>query len=134
MSKLMNDNHLFLKAVSIGVFSAVMVILIVMCIVAAIFLVSPSLPIQYLDYILLAADAFGAAVGAYIGARILKSRGLIVGVTIALLIFAALMISGFIGSQDSLSILTPLKAGILLLFGALAGIKGVNRKEKIRIR
>lgn len=134
MSKNLSDKSAMLKAVFIGVFSSVAVIAILMCILSLIFLLSSSLPSEYLGYILLAAEAIGVTVGAYLAARIHKRQGLITGLAVSAVVLIAVWIAGFSGGTGSLSFLTPVRAVVLLLCGALAGIKGVNRKERIHIR
>ncbi|MBQ6152267.1 MAG: TIGR04086 family membrane protein [Ruminococcus sp.] len=134
MSKILSDKNLMLKAIIIGVFSSVVIIAILMCVLSLIFLMSSSLPSEYLDYILLAIEAFGVLAGAYIAARILKRQGLVTGLCVSAIVLAAVLIAGFSGSTGTLTILTPIRAVILLLCGALAGIRGVNKKEKIRIK
>ena len=123
-----------LKSILIGVLSSVVIIAILMCILSVIFLLSSSLPSQYLEYILLGLEIVGVLCGAYIAARILKQQGLIVGLTVSGIVFAAIIIAGFSIGTDSITYFTPVRAVILPLCGALAGIKGVNRKEKIRIK
>ena len=134
MSKYFSEKHQMLKSILIGVFSSAVLIAILMCILSVIFLLSSSLPSQYLAYILLVIEAVGVFFGAYTAARIFKQQGLIVGLTVAGIVLAAIIIAGFSTGTESITFLMPVRAVILLLCGALAGIKGVNRKEKIRIK
>ena len=83
---------------------------------------------------MLAIDAIGVLFGSYVGARINKSQGLIIGLINGAIIFVALLICGFCINTGTLTIITLLKAVVVLLFSAFGGIKGVNVKEKIRIK
>ena len=134
MSRFFSEKNQMLKATVIGVVSAVVITAILMCILSLFFLLSFSMPADYLEYILLIPQAAGVLTGAYIAARILKRQGLIIGLIVSGIMFAAICIAGFAGGTESISVLTPIRAAVLLLCGALAGIKGVNRKEKLRIK
>ena len=79
-------------------------------------------------------DAIGVLAGSYIAARINKSNGLFIGLCNGAIVFLALIISGFCITPETLTLITLLKAVVILLFSAFGGIKGVNVKEKIRIK
>lgn len=79
-------------------------------------------------------DAIGALVGGYVSARINKSQGLMLGMINGFIIFLSLLIGGFSISSGNITIITLLKAIILLVFSSVGGIKGVNTKEKIKIK
>lgn len=124
----------FIKSLIIGVLSSVAIILSLTCLTAILLLVSSIIPFAYLDYIMLVIIAIGVTFGGYIAARINKSQGLYLGLSNGAIIYIALIISGFCISSDTLTIITLLKAAITLIFSAIGGIKGVNTKEKIRIK
>ena len=118
----------------LGVSVAVLIIFLMTCQISAVLLFVPSVPYSALPYIALAADAVGIFVGAYIAASAAKSRGLVTGLICAGAVFILMLIAGFITDGGTLSIITPLKLIVLLVFGALGGIKGVNKKDRIRIK
>lgn len=128
------NNSAFIKALILGVFSSVAMITILMCVVSAILLFSSLLPYEYLQYIMLAVDTLGVLFGGYIAARVNKSQGLVLGLVNGAIILVALLIIGFCLSSDTLTLNTLLKVVVIMIFSALGGIKGVNVKEKIRIK
>ncbi len=128
------NNTAFIKALIIGVVSSVITIAVMLCIITAILTASALLPYEYLEYIMLIPDAIGVLVGSYIAARINKSNGLFIGLCNGAIVFLALIISGFCITPETLTLITLLKAVVILLFSAFGGIKGVNVKEKIRIK
>lgn len=128
------NNTAFIKALIIGVASSVITIALMLCIITAIFSASAMLPYEYLEYIMLIPDAIGVLAGSYIAARINKSNGLFIGLCNGAIVFLALIISGFCITPETLTLITLLKAVVILLFSAFGGIKGVNVKEKIRIK
>ena len=128
------NDRTFIKALVLGVVSSVAMITALMCIMSTVLTFSSLLPYEYLQYIMLAIDAIGVLFGSYVGARINKSQGLIIGLINGAIIFVALLICGFCLNTGTLTIITLLKAVVILLFSAFGGIKGVNVKEKIRIK
>ena len=128
------NNTAFIKALIIGVASSVITIALMLCIITAIFTASAMLPYEYLEYIMLIPDAIGVLAGSYIAARINKSNGLFIGLCNGAIVFLALIISGFCITPETLTLITLLKAVVILLFSAFGGIKGVNVKQKIRIK
>lgn len=134
MSKIFSEKNTTIKAIIIGVISSAVVIAILMSLLSLIFLISSSLPSQYLEYITLASEALGVAVGSYIASRVLKRQGLFIGLIVSSVIFLSILIAGFCDDTESLSVLTPIRAAVLLLCGALSGIAGVNKKEKLHIK
>lgn len=105
-----------------------------MCILCAVFFMTPLPPYEYLQYIMLAIDAIGVFFGGYIASRINKSKGLIVGLCVGAVVLLALIASGFTIENSTITIVTLIKAVVILLCSMLGGIKGVNVKEKIRIK
>lgn len=129
-----NQNSDIIKSLICGVLSSVVIIAILMCILCAVFFMTPLPPYEYLQYIMLAIDAIGVFIGGYIASRINKSKGLIVGLCVGAVVLLALIASGFTIENSTITIITLLKAVVILLCSMLGGIKGVNVKEKIRIK
>lgn len=72
--------------------------------------------------------------GTYIAARINKSKGLYLGIANGAIVYIALLSSGFCSGSGTITIFTLLKLITCLIFSILGGIKGVNVKDKIRIK
>ena len=98
------------------------------------FLTSALPPVGVIEYCTLAIDAISVFVGGYIAARINKSKGLVVGTCVGAIVLISVLIIGFSISSSTLTLITLLKTVTFLLFSALGGIKGVNVKEKIKIK
>ena len=127
-------NKSFIKALIVGSVVSLCIIVVLLCIMTAVFLGVSMLPYEYLSYIMLIIDAIAVFMGSYVAARINKESGLFIGLLNGGIVFIAILISGFCVSPETLSIVTLLKAVIILVFSSLGGIKGVNTKEKIHIR
>ena len=127
-------NKSFIKALIVGSVVSLCIIVVLLCIMTAVLLGVSMLPYEYLSYIMLIFDAIAVFMGSYVAARINKESGLFIGLLNGGIVFIAILISGFCVSPETLSIVTLLKAVIILVFSSLGGIKGVNTKEKIHIR
>ena len=127
-------NKSFIKALIVGSVVSLCIIVVLLCIMSAVLLGVSMLPYEYLSYIMLIIDAIAVFIGSYVAARINKESGLFIGLLNGGIVFIAILISGFCVSPETLSIVTLLKAVIILVFSSLGGIKGVNTKEKIHIR
>lgn len=123
-----------LKAVGIGTAVSLGAILLILCLICGILMMMSSIPTDSLPYITLAAVAIGVFPGAYIAAAINGSKGLIVGLLCSGAVFLCLLIIGLCSGSNQLGALTLVRLVIALIFGALGGIKGVNRKEKLHIK
>ena len=134
MISLSDDKSLFIKSIIIGTFITIACIAAVLCICCAVFLTSSKIPYEYTDYIMLVIYAISIFIGSYFASRINKSRGLVLGITLALIMFVALLISSFSTGNANLGMMTLYKLAVLIVFGILGGIKGVNTKEKVRIK
>ena len=133
-SNTVNTDTTFVKSLILGVVSSVAMISVLLCVVTVILLVSSLLPYEYLAYIMLAVDAIGALFGGYVAARINKRQGLLLGALNGAILFFALVIAGFCVYSDTLTIITLLKAIIIVLCSAFGGVRGVNTKEKLHIK
>ena len=115
-SNLSVNNSNFIKALILGVVSSVGMIAVLLCVVTVVLLASSLLPYEYLSYIMLAVDAIGALFGGYIAARLNKSQGLILGLLNGFILFVGIVISGFCVSGETITILTLLKAVVIIIF------------------
>ena len=133
MSGLMNEDKVPVKAILIGVAVSVAVMLILLCAICGLLVVMGAVPYRLLPYIALIADAGGAFCGTYIAAALHKGRGLILGLICGFILFVIHFFAGLC-SGGSVGIATLLRFIVLIVFGILGGIAGVNKKEKLRIK
>ena len=122
------------RTVAVGIIVTVASILLITCIISVALLIAPAIPYDYIGYIMLTADAVGIFIGAYTAAALSGSRGIVVGLLCAFGTFIILLIAGFAVKDGNVGMMTVIRAAVLILFGILGGIKGVNRKEKVHIR
>lgn len=134
MSVNLGDNQKLVKAIIIGVFLSLICIIILTCLSALVISFLPTIPYGGLPYIMLAVEGLGVIPGAYVASAIAKSRGMMIGAICGSIVFLILLAVGMSASTDSLSVMTLVRAVVLIVLGVLGGILGVNRKEKVHIR
>lgn len=83
---------------------------------------------------IIAADVISAFMGGYIAARINKEKGMVCGAIVGGILFICVLAGGLISGCQEVTFRTAISLGVLLIFGALGGIKGVNRKARIKIK
>jgi putative membrane protein (TIGR04086 family) len=130
----MLNKRLTAKAVIFGVLIAFTIAIIMICILSAVVMTSGLLPAELISIITVVFLAMGTFAGGFIAARIAKSGGLITGAITGLVVFLIVTIVGLTRSDDVFSLLTLIKFGATLVGGAIGGIIGVNKKEKIQIK
>ncbi len=92
------------------------------------------LPTQYISVMIIVTLALCGICGGYLGARIYRAKGLLLGMIIGIILFLIITISGLIGSKTTISIFTLYKAIALIVGGAIGGVIGVNKMDKIKIK
>ena len=134
MSFFKENNGRLLKASIIGILSVAVITAVLLCVGAVVLNYMSGIPYGLLDYLTLACLAIGVLIGSYIAAAIMKSGGLMIGLIVGTVILLIILVCGFCIGNESIGIMTAIRAGVLLLCGAAGGSKGVNRKERIRIK
>ena len=125
----MSDKKLLAKAVLFSSVCGILVLVILMCLLAAVMISSGVISVDILDYCTVATLMSGI-----ISSRITGSAGLAVGSLTGFFIFLIITSIALIFNGEPITILTLLKLMSSVLGGGIGGIIGVNKKEKIKIR
>lgn len=80
----------------------------------------------------IASSCISSFFSGFIGARILRARGMAVGALSALLLFVVILITGTLFSDAGLSLNTLMRFAAMILAGAFGGVLGVNKKKSRR--
>ena len=134
MSVYFGDKNKLIKAAAAGFLISVAVTAVLLCLFAAVLNFMSGIPYGIIDYVVIAAEGIAVFIGAYIAAVILKSKGIVIGLISALLIFILNIIFAMSSGAADIGVMTVIKAVVLIICGIAGGILGVNKKEKIRIR
>ena len=131
----MNENQTAktMKALITGSGVNIMIILIMTVVVSLFLVVSGNLFESVAGYIMLVPLLIGGYSGGYTAARIKKSGGLMYGVLSSVIVFIFMLIIGFATGSAEITYMLLLKALALMLPSAIGGVKGVNKKEKLKI-
>lgn len=120
------------KAVTVGVLTQFAVVGLITAALSLALTVVGSLFADIANFIMLVPIAVGSYTGGFICARINKANGLLLGGLTALCLPVVLVAVG-ISTDKSITYMLLIKAFTCLLSGALGGVKGVNKKEKLKI-
>ena len=133
MSGMIHPQKLSVKLIMIGSAISIAVVLLLTCLICGVLLLTTGVQSELLPYIMLIADAVGSFIGAYCCAALNKSYGLVSGFLCGFIVFVLFFAVG-VSTGDSISLLTLYRLLALTVFGMLGGIKGVNKKERVRIK
>lgn len=122
------------KAVGIGTAISLAATLVLLCVICGILMMTSSIPVGGLPYIAAGAAAIGVYIGAYIAAAIAGSGGLITGLLCSAAFCLVLLIFGLCSGSFDPGVMLLVRTGVCLAVGAVGGIRGVNRKEKLHIK
>lgn len=124
------------KAVKALIFSVLVNILITaLCLLflCLVMTMSGTLFDGILKYLTLIPLAVGGYMGGFCGGRINKEKGMMLGTVSGSIVFIALIIISFSMQSTDITYMIILRAIAIILFSAIGGVKGINKKEKFRI-
>lgn len=124
----------YLRPYVLGVLSAAIINIAIIALSAFLLSSSKVFSEEIVLGVIIAADVIGAFIGGYIAARIKKEKGIVCGAVIGCTLFIIVLIGAMISGLDEITYRTVISFGVLMIFGALGGIKGVNRKTRIKIK
>lgn len=134
MSDFGKDKGHIVKAVMIGVFSSLVLAMILTCLFSMMLNMMSGIPYDIIDYVMVAIEGFSVLIGAYIACVISKSKGLFIGALCGAISLLVVFAVGMSMTKNNIGILTVIRSVAMLLCGIIGGIMGVNRKEKVRIK
>lgn len=129
----MSDKKLAVKATLFGVVCGLLLTVVLMCLFAVIIITSGLLPTDITNYIMIAILSIGILFGSCVATKITKSAGLIIGLIVGFSIFILITVFGLFKNNDTITTITLIKLVASLISGALGGIIGLRKKEKIHI-
>lgn len=131
----MSDKKLLAKAVLFSSVCGILILVILMCLLAAVMMSSGVISADILDYCTVGMVGVATLMSGIISSRITGSAGLAVGSLTGFFIFLVITSTiALIFNGEPITILTLLKLMSSVLGGGIGGIIGVNKKEKIKIR
>lgn len=130
----MSDKKLIAKAVLFSSVCGILILVILMCLLAAVMMSSGVISVDILNYCTVGMVGVATLMSGIISSRITGSAGLAVGSLTGFFIFLVITSISLIFNGEPITILTLLKLMSSVLGGGIGGIIGVNKKEKIKIR
>lgn len=130
----MSDKKQFIKSIISGTICALIITVILISLLSFVILSTGFLPAEITKYILVTLLTIGTFWGAFIATKINKSAGLIVGSVTGFSVFMLVTLFGLIKSNEAVEVLTLIKLIATLISGALGGITGLKKSERIHIK
>lgn len=130
----MSDKKLLAKAVLFSSVCGILLLVILMCLFAAVMMSSGVISADILDYCTVGMVGAATLMSGIISSRITGSAGLVVGSLTGFFIFLIITSVALIFNGEPVSIITLLKLTAAVFAGGIGGIIGVNKKEKIKIK
>lgn len=128
-----NDSSKAVKAVIVSVIVNLCTITLCMLFLCLIMTMSGALFDGILKYLTLIPLAVGGYTGGFCSGRINKEKGMMLGAASGFIVFIAMIIISFSIQSTDITYMLILKAIAVILFSAIGGVKGINKKEKFRI-
>lgn len=125
---------LYIKGLLFALCTGCISLILLLLIFSTLLLLSGNLPHNSIIWMDIAACAISAFAASYVCARTIKSKGLIWGLVTGFSMFFIQFTAGFIADSGDLSYISLIKLLVFIMFGCFGGIKGVNKKDKIRIK
>ena len=123
------DLHHILKGVLWGVLAGETVTVLLLLLFALVMTLA-GLPLAAADWLSAIAFCFGAFASGFFASRIVKQKGLLIGLICGVILTVIMFLIGTVFSKIDTSLFLLLKAAGSILFGIIGGILGVNRKQR----
>ena len=124
---------LYIKSLILALSVGCLTLILLMLILTILLLISGTLPHNAIIWMDIGACGISVFAASFVCARTIKSKGLIWGCVTGIFMFLIQFIAGLTANTSDFSYITLIKLFVFMLLGCLGGIKGVNKKEKIRI-
>ena len=120
-----------IRAVVIGTFSGAVMCAVLLALCSLAFVSSENVPHGFLQPFIITISVLSSFFAGYVTARLLKQRGLIVGMVSGLLLFLLFFLSGLVLSQNhSVTSEAAVRFLIMLISGGIGGLLAVSRKSR----
>lgn len=125
---------LYIKAIIFGVIAGAITLAILLCLGSMGLLITGSIPHDYMSIISIILCGVSSFMSGYVSARVTKEKGLIIGSVSGIIMFIIVLLTGLIWRDGNFTYLTLVKLALFTLFGALGGVKAVNKKDRLHIK
>ncbi len=130
-TKSTNSTSRLIRAVTIGAFTGTAMTLILSVLIVLVMVRTGTVLYDAMSALAITASCIGAWIGGFIGAKVHRSKGMLIGAACGGLIFVISLLSG-LGFGGTVGLITLLRAGLTILCGAVGGVCGVNKRKRRR--
>jgi putative membrane protein (TIGR04086 family) len=115
-----------------GVLSGFAVSSVFLCIFAFVFVGLKTIPQEAVSLFSLISAGLGAFSGGYVAVKFTKEKGMFFGMLVGFSLFFALLLISVSVVSEPFTLESLVKLFLMLLFGAIGGIVGVNKKSRYK--
>ena len=125
-----NPTAQLLRVVGIGVLASLITMLILLTLVSFVFKATGTVSATPAGIVVVLVAALSGFTGGYVSTRILKRKGLLVGMITVLVVGFLVFVAGFFLSGNNIQPTNLIKQGVLIIGGCIGGVMGVNHRSK----
>ncbi len=122
----LKNNYVYIKGMLLGIISCTGVIMLLLAICAFVLAQTGNIPLDIVNIIVAVIEGLGVFCGSFIALKIIKTKGIIWGTVLGLILFTIIFIAGLISSSATIGIFTLIKLIVAIICGAIGGITSVN--------
>lgn len=121
----------FVRAILTGALCGAVMCALLLVLCAFFFVKAGNIPETATVPCVIALSCVSSLFAGFVASRITKSKGLVMGLAAAGILFLLVLLSGLISVSDAPSVVSCLlRCGLMLLSGSVGGIFGVNRRRR----
>ena len=121
-----------LKYLAIGCIDGLFLCGALLAICAFVFVLIKTIPTQAVGAVSIGISALSAMFAGFLSAKLCHSKGLIMGLSSGLILFACILISAFSTGGNVFTIATAMRFLLMMIGGAFGGVLAVNKRKKVK--
>ncbi len=121
-----------LKYLAVGCAAGLLLCAALLAICAFLFVLLKTIPSQAVGAVSIGISALSAMFAGFLSARLCHSKGLILGLSSGLVLFACILISAFSTGGNVFTVATAMRFLLMMAGGALGGVFAVNKRKKVK--
>lgn len=122
----LKNNYIYIKGILLGIIACTGVIMLLLTISAFVLAQTGNIPLDIVNIIVAVIEGLGVFCGSFIALKVIKTKGIIWGAVLGLILFTIIFIAGLISSSATIGIFTLIKLIVAIICGAIGGITSVN--------
>lgn len=120
-----------IKGIIIGSIAEIVACILLFLLTAFVLTKAGYIPDSFISTVTTVLSTLSCLAGGFVSGRIVRKSGILIGSATGFILFFVQLLISLISGRLSPTVLILIKAAAMILGGAIGGIVGVNKKEKI---